>query len=111
MDSLPEPGGQVSALYPEKLIYDVAGFPAVKGQELIERCVDQAAPYDPVYLLNHRAQTLDAHEDGSFTVTTHRGTVVETKAVMITGGIGTFTPRPLPDGEQFRGPRARLLRP
>jgi ferredoxin/flavodoxin---NADP+ reductase len=73
MDSLPEPGGQVSALYPEKLIFDVAGFPAVKGQELIERCVDQAAPYDPIYLLNHRAQTLEPHEDGSFTVTTHRG--------------------------------------
>jgi ferredoxin/flavodoxin---NADP+ reductase len=103
MDSLPEPGGQVSALYPEKLIFDVAGFPAVKGQELIERCVEQAAPYDPVYLLNHRAQTLEPHEDGSFTVTTHRGAVVATKAVMITGGIGTFTPRPLPDGERFEG--------
>lgn len=103
LDSLPEPGGQVSALYPEKLIFDVAGFPAVKGQELIERCVEQAAPYDPTYLLNHRAETLRPHEDGSLTVTTHRGAVVETKAVMITGGIGTFTPRPLPDGEHFEG--------
>jgi ferredoxin/flavodoxin---NADP+ reductase len=103
LDSLPEPGGQVSALYPEKQIFDVAGFPAVKGQELIERCVEQAAPYDPLYLLNHRAETLTPHEDGSFTIATHRGVELGTKAVIITGGIGTFTPRPLPDGEQFEG--------
>jgi ferredoxin/flavodoxin---NADP+ reductase len=103
IDSLPEPGGQVAALYPEKLIFDVAGFPAVKGQELIERCVDQAAPYDPVYLLNNRAEQLEAAEGGSFVVTTHRGIRVSTKAVLITGGIGTFTPRPLPDGQEFEG--------
>ncbi len=103
LDSLPEPGGQVAALYPEKLIFDVAGFPAVKGQELIERCVEQAAPYDPVYILNNRAEDLEAHEDGSFTIRTHRGIEVHTKAVLITGGIGTFTPRPLPDAEEFEG--------
>jgi thioredoxin reductase len=103
LDSLPEPGGQVAALYPEKLIYDVAGFPAVKGQELIERCVDQAAPYAPTYLLNHRAEVLAPHEDGSFTIRTHRDAEVSTRAVLITGGIGTFTPRPLPDAEQFEG--------
>jgi ferredoxin/flavodoxin---NADP+ reductase len=103
IDSLPEPGGQVAALYPEKLIFDVAGFPAVKGQELIERCVEQAAPYDPQYRLGHRAEHLTAHDDGSFTIETHRGTRVETKAVLITGGIGTFTPRPLPDAEAYEG--------
>ncbi|MCC5949411.1 MAG: NAD(P)/FAD-dependent oxidoreductase [Nitriliruptoraceae bacterium] len=103
LDSLPEPGGQVAALYPEKLIFDVAGFPAVKGQELIERCVEQAAPYDPVYILNQRAEDLEPHDDGSFTIRTHRGTEVHTKAVVITGGIGTFTPRPLPDAEEFEG--------
>jgi ferredoxin/flavodoxin---NADP+ reductase len=103
VDSLPEPGGQVAALYPEKLIYDVAGFPAVKGQELIERCVDQAAAYDPTYLLGHRAESLVKHEDGSFLIGTHRGAEVATKAVVITGGIGTFTPRPLPDADEFEG--------
>ena len=101
IDSLAEPGGQVAALYPEKLIFDVAGFPAIKGQDLIERCVEQAAQYDPTYLLNHRAETLEAHEDGSFTISTHRGSQVSTKSVIITGGIGTFSPRPLPDGEHF----------
>jgi ferredoxin/flavodoxin---NADP+ reductase len=103
VDSLPEPGGQVAALYPEKLIYDVAGFPAIKGQELIERCVEQAAAYSPTYLLDHRAETLVPHADGSFTIGTHRGTEVRTRAVLITGGIGTFTPRPLPDGANYEG--------
>jgi ferredoxin/flavodoxin---NADP+ reductase len=103
IDSLTEPGGQVAALYPEKLIFDVAGFPAVKGQELIERCVEQAAQYEPRYLLGHRAEHLEPHEDGSFTITTHQGSVIETRAVIITGGIGNFEPRPLPDGEQFEG--------
>ena len=103
VDSLPEPGGQVAALYPEKDIFDVAGFPTVKGQDLIERCVEQAAQYDPAYLLGHRAEDLLKHDDGSFTIRTHKGAEVETKAVLITGGIGTFTPRPLPDGEDFEG--------
>ncbi len=103
IDSLTEAGGQVTALYPEKLIYDVAGFPAVKGQELIDRCLEQAAPYDPVMLLGHRAETLEADGQGGFTIITHRGTRIATRAVLITGGIGNFTPRPLPDGEFYEG--------
>ena len=103
VDSLSEPGGQVTALYPEKDIFDVAGFPAVKGRELIERLVDQAAPYDPHYLLGHRADDLLAHADGSFTMTTSNGDQVRTGAVVISGGIGHFTPRPLPDGDAFEG--------
>jgi ferredoxin/flavodoxin---NADP+ reductase len=103
IDSLSEPGGQVTALYPEKDIFDVAGFPAVKGKELIDRLVEQAAPYAPNYLLGHRADDLVRHDDGSFTVTTSHGDEVRTKAVIITGGIGHFTPRPLPDGEEFVG--------
>jgi ferredoxin/flavodoxin---NADP+ reductase len=103
LDSLPEPGGQVSALYPEKQIYDVAGFPSVRGQDLIDRCVEQAAPYDPTYLLNQRAEKLEKQPDGTFIVGTHKGVEVATKAVLITGGIGTFTPRPLPDADDFEG--------
>lgn len=103
MDSLPEPGGQVSALYPEKQIFDVAGFPAVKGQDLIDACVEQAAPFAPRYLLGHRAERLDHEPDGSWTVTSHRGTAVTCKALIITGGIGTFTPRPLPGSEAYEG--------
>jgi ferredoxin/flavodoxin---NADP+ reductase len=103
-DSLPEPGGQVAALYPEKLIYDVAGFPAIKGQELVDNLVEQAAPFEPLYLLGHRAEELVHSEDGErVTVTTHKGAVVECRAVILTAGIGTFTPRPLPDAETWEG--------
>ncbi|MPY78440.1 MAG: NAD(P)-binding protein [Actinophytocola sp.] len=108
LDSLPEPGGQINAMYPEKDIYDVAGFPAVRGRDLVESLLAQAEPFDPVYLLGHRAEELERHPDSAqpagpetFTVTTHRGTQVSAKAVIITGGIGTFTPRPLPVAKEF----------
>jgi thioredoxin reductase (NADPH) len=102
LDSLPEPGGQVAALYPEKLIYDVAGFPAIKGQALIDNCVEQAAPFDPLYLLGHRAEDLE-HVNDHVRITSHKGIAIDAKAVIITGGIGTFTPRPLPDSEDWEG--------
>lgn len=97
IDSLPVSGGQVSALYPEKMIYDVAGFPKIRGRELVDALVEQAAAFDPIYLLGHRAETLTRDEEtGVLTVTSHEGAVVHSKAVLITGGIGTFAPRPLP---------------
>jgi thioredoxin reductase (NADPH) len=112
VDSLPEAGGQVTALYPEKLIYDVAGFPAVKGQDLIDNLVEQAAPFDPLYLLGQRAEEMDIDDEGgTVTVTSHRGDVVVCKAVVITGGIGTFTPRPLPDADEFEGRGLRYFVP
>ena len=110
MDSLPEAGGQVTALYPEKMIFDVAGFPAIKGQDLIDNLVKQAAPFDPTYLLGHRAEEMELAED-AVTVGSHRGLTVVAKAVVITGGIGTFTPRPLPDAEEFEGRGLRYFVP
>ncbi len=101
VDSLPEPGGQVSALYPEKDILDVAGFPSIKGQDLIDACVEQAGQYDPLYILGHRAEDLEPRDDGTFLLRTHKGDEIHTRSVIITGGIGTFTPRPLPDGDDF----------
>jgi thioredoxin reductase len=100
VDSLPELGGQVSALYPEKVIYDVAGFVAIKGQDLVDALVEQAETAKPQYLLGHRAEEL-AVDDEVVTITTHLGAVIRAKAVLITGGIGTFTPRPLPDADDF----------
>lgn len=102
VDSLPEPGGQVSALYPEKQIFDVAGFPSIKGQDLIDNCVAQVAPFDPLYLLGHRAEDL-VHSNEHVVVTTHKQTNIRCRAVVVTGGIGTFTPRPLPDSEDWEG--------
>jgi thioredoxin reductase len=102
VDSLPELGGQVSALYPEKVIYDVAGFVAIKGQDLVDALVDQAATANPQYMLGHRAEELVVDAE-AVTVTTHLGAVVRAKVVLITGGIGTFTPRPMPDADGFAG--------
>jgi thioredoxin reductase (NADPH) len=110
LDSLPEPGGQISAMYPEKMIYDVAGFPAIKGQDLVDGLVEQAAPFEPNYQLGHRAEQLAQDEDG-VTVTCASGLVVRTKVVLISGGIGTFSPRPLPAADAFVGDGVRYFVP
>ncbi|MEO5653050.1 MAG: NAD(P)/FAD-dependent oxidoreductase [Marmoricola sp.] len=104
VDSLPELGGQVSALYPEKAILDVAGFPNVKGRELVEQLVEQAASAKPTYLLGRTATSLRTDDDGT-RMELEDGTVVRAKVVIITAGIGKFTPRPLPagDGWEDRG--------
>jgi thioredoxin reductase len=105
MDALPEAGGQITAMYPEKDIFDVAGYTAVKGRVLVENLVASAAPFSPTYVLGEQAVDLDAPEDGPVTVTGSAGTVISAKAVIITGGIGSFTPRALPadDGWEGRG--------
>jgi ferredoxin/flavodoxin---NADP+ reductase len=102
MDSLIEPGGQVAAMYPEKDILDVAGFPKVKGQDLVDNLVEQAGAFNPSYYLGHRAEDMDLHDD-HVVVTSHKGASLRCKAVVITGGIGTFTPRPLPDSDNWEG--------
>lgn len=94
MDSLPEIGGQVCAMYPEKLIYDIAGFPAIRGRDLITGLAEQAGRYGPGYLLGQEARAL-AYDDGAPVVTTSAGLRVRARFVVVTGGIGTFTPRPL----------------
>jgi ferredoxin/flavodoxin---NADP+ reductase len=102
VDSLPELGGQITAMYPEKLILDVAGFPAVKGRDLVDGLVEQANTAEPEYLLDRTATGLE-HRDDDVTVTLDDGTTVAGKAVLITAGIGKFSPRPLPAGEGWLG--------
>lgn len=107
VDSLSQVGGQVTAMYPEKQIYDIAGFPAVSGRALVANLVEQAAPYDPVYLLGQEAQGLERMAvEGApdrLVIRTGAGAEIVTGTVVVTGGIGTFTPRPLPAGEDFLG--------
>ncbi len=103
LDTLPEPGGQITAMYPEKEIFDVAGFPTVKGRELVERLVEQANTFPVEYLLDEQATGLTTSEDGPVTVTTATGRSIEAKAVVLTGGIGSFRPRPIPVGEEWAG--------
>lgn len=110
VESLPELGGQITAMYPEKMIYDVAGFPAIKGQDLVDGLVAQAAAGSPAYLLQQRAEQLVCTEE-SVVVTTHTGATVTAKAVIIAGGIGTFSPRPLPGAEPFEGRGLRYFVP
>lgn len=102
MDTLPEIGGQVTAMYPEKLIYDVAGFPAVRGRGLIEGLWQQAQSANPRLLLGQQATTLASYPE-AVKVTTHDGTVIDARAVLIAGGIGSFAPRPLPTGQEWEG--------
>jgi thioredoxin reductase (NADPH) len=101
-DTLPEIGGQISAMYPEKLIFDVAGFPAVRGRDLVEGLAAQAETYRPSYVLGEQAMTLEQTDDG-VRITTSAGTVIEAKVLLITGGIGAFKPRPLPAADAFSG--------
>jgi thioredoxin reductase (NADPH) len=101
IDSLGELGGQVSALYPEKLIYDVAGFPAVKGKDLIAGCVEQGLQFGPAVCLGEKVEGLQKQDDGTFTLTTEASHGVmkshRTKTLIIAAGVGAFTPRKLPD--------------
>jgi len=102
VDSLPELGGQITAMYPEKQILDVAGFPTVKGRELVEGLVAQAATAEPAYFLDRTAATLTGHDD-AVTVGLDDGTQIRAKAALITAGIGKFSPRPLPAGDGWLG--------
>lgn len=103
VDSLPEVGGQITAMYPEKPIYDIAGFPVVRGRDLVERLVEQAARFSPAYLLGDPAVELTRDRGGRIEVVTRSGAVVDCAAVLISGGIGTFTPRPLAAGSEWLG--------
>lgn len=102
VDVLPQPGGQVMALYPEKEIRDVAGLPSIRGRDFVANLVAQANAFAPTYLLGRQAVSL-RHEEGEPVVVLDDGTVVRARAVVLTAGIGTPTPRPLEAGAAWVG--------
>ncbi len=102
VDSLPELGGQITAMYPEKAILDVAGFPTIKGRELVEGLVAQAATAKPTYLLERTALTLEQGEE-AITVGLDDDSSVVAKAMIIAAGIGKFSPRALPAADGWAG--------
>jgi thioredoxin reductase (NADPH) len=102
IDALPEPGGQVTAMYPEKMIFDVAGFPAIRGRDLVANLVEQANQFNPEYLLGLRAEKLSYAEDRPV-LTLSDGEMLHCGAILITGGMGSFTARPLPAAGEFTG--------
>lgn len=102
IESLPHTGGQLTALYPEKYIYDVAGFPKVRAQELVDRLEEQANMFNPEIVLGQAIETVEKLEDDSFKLTSNTGEVHFTKTMIITAGNGAFQPRRLNIGESER---------
>jgi ferredoxin/flavodoxin---NADP+ reductase len=102
VDALPEAGGQVTAMYPEKKIFDVAGFPTIIGRDLVAQLVEQADQFKPTYLLGRKARTVTEAADG-YDVGLDDGAVIRAGAILITAGMGEFTPRPLPAGDGWFG--------
>jgi thioredoxin reductase (NADPH) len=105
IDTLEIIGGQCTALYPEKPIYDIPAHPKVLASELIELLEAQAEPFHPVYHLNQQVQKIDEKNDGSFVVETSKNVKIECKAIIIAGGCGAFGPNrpPLENIEKFEG--------
>ncbi|MFA9189799.1 NAD(P)/FAD-dependent oxidoreductase [Flavobacterium sp. FZUC8N2.13] len=102
LDALPQPGGQLSELYPKKPIYDIPGFPEVLAGDLVDNLMEQIKQFEPGFTLGERAETIEKQEDGTFIVTSNEGTEFHAKVIAIAGGLGSFEPRkPLIDGINF----------
>ncbi len=96
IDSLPQPGGQCSEIYPKKPIYDIPGFPTILAGELIDNLMEQAAPFKPGFTLGEAAVSIEKQADNTFIVTGIKGTKHKAPIVMIAGGLGVFEPRKPP---------------
>ncbi|MCY8233058.1 NAD(P)/FAD-dependent oxidoreductase [Priestia endophytica] len=94
IESLPQLGGQLTTLYPEKYIYDVAGFPKVRAQDLINGLKKQMEPFHPTVCLEEAVEHVDKQADGIFKLQTNCG-IHYTKTIIITAGNGAFQPRKL----------------
>lgn len=104
IESLPQLGGQLAALYPEKYIYDVAGFPKVRAQELVDNLKEQMSKFEPTITLEQSVEKLEKQTDGTFKLTTNKE-VHYSKTVIITAGNGAFQPRriELDHAKQYEG--------
>lgn len=104
IDSLDHAGGQCIALYPEKPIYDIPGYPSISAQDLIDRLKEQAAPFNPTYHLGQQVTHLHKTQNG-FLVETSKGIKISATAVIIAGGAGAFGPNrpPLADIQDYEG--------
>ncbi len=105
IDALDAIGGQLSALYPEKPIYDIPGYPHVLAADLVHNLEAQAAPFEPVYHLNQQVIALEQRDGGRWLVETSRGTRIDAGAVIIAAGVGAFGPNrpPLQGIEDYEG--------
>jgi thioredoxin reductase (NADPH) len=114
VDTLDFVGGQCTALYPEKPIYDIPAHPSIDAADLIKNLEQQAEPFSPTYHLGQQVTGVQKQENGRFKVTTTKGTEIETKAIIIAAGCGAFGPNrpPLENLEEFEktGSVAYLVR-
>lgn len=103
-DALEAVGGQCNALYPEKPIYDIPGYPRILATDLVEKLMEQAAPFKPVFHLGRQVARVVAAA-GNWRVQSEDGTAVVAKAVIVAAGVGAFGPNrpPLAGIERFEG--------
>lgn len=105
VDTLDRAGGQCSALYPEKPIYDIPGYPRIAAQELIDKLTEQASPFNPAYHLGHQVTAVKPVEDNRWRVLLSNGTMIHAKVIIIAAGAGAFGPHrpPLAHLEMYEG--------
>lgn len=96
VDILDRPGGQCAELYPEKPIYDIPAVPMCTGAELVDKLMEQAKPFNPVFHLGQMAERLEKVGDNGWRITTDRGTVLEAPVVVVAAGGGSFVPKKPP---------------
>ena len=103
IDALPQAGGQCSEIYPKKPIYDIPAYPEILAGDLTDKLLEQSKQFEPGFTLGERAETIDKLEDGTFIVTTNKGTKHHAPVVAIAGGLGSFEPRkpPIPNITDF----------
>jgi thioredoxin reductase (NADPH) len=105
VDSIRQPGGQCTELYPDKPIYDIPAVPVCTGQELTDALLKQIEPFGPGMHLGQEVQVLQRQDDDTFLVETSKGNRFNARAVVIAAGVGSFQPRPLrvPDAADYEG--------
>ena len=95
---MPQPGGQLTEIYPKKPIYDIPGYPSVLAGDLVEKLMEQIKPFNPGFTLGERAESIEKMEDGRFKLVSNKGTVHIAPVIFIAGGLGCFEPRKPPIG-------------
>ncbi len=103
IDALPQAGGQCAEIYPKKPIYDIPAYPSILAGDLVDRLMEQAAPFNPGFTLGERAESIERDEEGQFIVTTNKGTAHRAPIIAIAAGLGSFEPRkpPVPQLADF----------
>lgn len=103
VDSLGQPGGQLTEIYPKKPIYDIPGYPSILAGDLVDNLLKQIEPFKPGFTLGERAEKLEKVDEKLFKVTTNKGTELFAPVIVIAGGLGSFEPRkpPIENIEQF----------